>query len=72
MVMSWDQNAGGNQSMMTDNSSFARFEEFRYFGTTLTNENSIQEEIKRKLKSGNACYHSVQNLLSSSFFNPKT
>jgi UDP-galactopyranose mutase len=52
---------------MTDNSSFARFEEFRYLGTTLTNQNSIQEEIKRKLKSGNACYHSVQNLLSSSF-----
>ena len=33
--------------------------------TTLTNQNSIQEEIKSRLKSGNACYHSVQNLLSS-------
>jgi len=32
---------------------------------TLTNQNSIQEEIKSILKSGNACYHSVQNLLSS-------
>jgi hypothetical protein len=32
----------------------------------LTNQNSIQEEIKSRLKSGNACYHSVQNLLSSS------
>jgi len=41
-------------------------EEFRYFGTTLTNQNSIQEEIKSRLKSRNACYHSVQNLLSSS------
>jgi hypothetical protein len=30
------------------------------------NKNSIQEEIKSRLKSGNACYHSVQNLLSSS------
>ena len=36
------------------------------FGTTLTNQNSIQEEIKSRLKLGNACYHSVQNLLSSS------
>jgi hypothetical protein len=36
-----------------------------YWGTTLTNQNSIQEEIKSRLKSGNACYHSVQNLLSS-------
>ena len=40
-------------------------EEFKYLGTTLTNQNSIAEEIKRRLKSGNACYHSVQNLLSS-------
>ena len=35
-------------------------------GTTLTNQNSIQEEIKSRLKSGNVCYNSVQNLLSSS------
>ena len=41
-------------------------EEFTYLGTTLTNQNSIQEETKSKLKSGNSCYHSVQNLLSSS------
>jgi len=34
--------------------------------TTLINQNSIQEEIKSLLKSGNACYHSLQNLLSSS------
>ena len=40
-------------------------DEFKYLGITLTNQNSIQEEIKSKLKSGNACYHSVQNLLSS-------
>jgi hypothetical protein len=32
---------------------------------TITNQNLIQEEIKRRLNSGNACYHSVQNLLSS-------
>jgi hypothetical protein len=41
-------------------------EEFKYFGTTLTIHTSIQEEIKSRLKSGNACYHLVQNLLSSS------
>ena len=40
-------------------------EEFKYLGTVLTNQNAIQEEIKSKLRSGNACYHSVQNLLSS-------
>ena len=41
-------------------------EEFKYLGTTLTNQNSFQEEIKSRSKSGNACYHSLQNLLSSS------
>jgi hypothetical protein len=33
--------------------------------TTLTNQNDIQDEIKSRLNSGNACYHSVQNPLSS-------
>jgi hypothetical protein len=40
-------------------------EEFKYLGTTLTNQNAIQEEIKSRLRSGNAYYYSVQNLLSS-------
>jgi hypothetical protein len=41
-------------------------EQSKHFGTTLTNQNSIHEEInKSRLKSGNACYHSVQNLSSS-------
>ena len=40
-------------------------EHFKYLGTTLTSQNSIQEEIKSRLKSGSACHHSVQNLLSS-------
>jgi hypothetical protein len=39
--------------------------QFKYLGTTVTNQNLIQEEIKRRLNSGNACYHLVQNLLSS-------
>ena len=42
--------------MKMDNSPIERVQEFRYFGTTLTNQNSIQEEIKSKLKLGNACY----------------
>ena len=40
-------------------------EEFKYLGTTSTNQNSIQEEIKSRLKSGNVYYHSVQNFLTS-------
>jgi len=65
MVMSRDQNAGPIHSVRIYNSTFERVEEFKYLGTTLTNQNCIAEEIKSRLRSGNACYHSVQNLLSS-------
>ena len=43
----------------------------RLLGTTLTNQNSIAEEIKNRLRSGSACYHSVQNLLSSRLLSKK-
>ena len=46
-------------------SFFFKYESIEHLGTTLTNQNSILEEIKSVLGSGNACYHSVQNLLSS-------
>jgi len=65
MVMSRDQNAGQNHSVRIDNSTFERVEEFKYLGTTLKHQNSIPEEIKSRLRLGNACFHSVQNLLSS-------
>jgi len=65
MAMSRDQKAGQSHSMKIDNSSFERVEDFKYLGTTLTNQNPIQEEIKSRLKPGNACYHSGQNLLCS-------
>ena len=62
MVMSRDQNAGRIHSVRMDNSTFERVEEFNYLGTTLTNRNSIAEEMKSRLRSGHACYYSVQNL----------
>jgi hypothetical protein len=65
MVMSRDQNAGRSGNIKTDNSSFERVEQFKYLGTNLTNQISIQEDIKSRPMSGNACYHSVQELLSS-------
>jgi hypothetical protein len=61
VFMSQGQNTGISHSMKSDNSPSEWVEEFIYLGTTLTNENSIQEEIKISLKLGNACYHSVQN-----------
>jgi hypothetical protein len=50
-----------------DNSSLERVEDFKYLGITLINQNSIKKEFKNILKSGIACSHSVQNLLSSSW-----
>jgi len=64
--MSSDQNAGGSHNIKIDNSWFESVEHFRYLRTSLTNQNSIQEENKCRLKFQNACYRSVQNLLSSS------
>jgi hypothetical protein len=61
-----DNNAGQSHNIQTDNSSIERGVDFKYLGKPLTNQNSVQEEIKGRLESGNACYHSVQNLLSSS------
>jgi len=55
-----DENAGRSHSTKNDNSVIEREEEFRYLETTLTYQNSIQEKIKRRLKSGNACCHSVK------------
>ena len=66
MTVFRDQNAGRIHSMRMDNSHIERVEEFKYLGTILRSQNSIQEEIKSRLKLGNACYYLVQNLLSSS------
>jgi hypothetical protein len=64
MVMSRDRNAGRGEGVKIDNRSIERVEVFKYLGATLTDQNSMQEEIKSRLKLGNACYYSVQNLLS--------
>jgi hypothetical protein len=65
MLISRHQSAGRNRDIKIANRSFEKVPQFKYLGTTVTNQNLIQEEIKMRLNSGNACYHSVQNLLSS-------
>ena len=59
MVNYRDQNAGQTRNINIENSSFESVEPFIYLGTKLTNQNSIQEELKSRLKSENARYHSV-------------
>jgi hypothetical protein len=65
MLVSRDQNAGQNREIKIGNRSFENVSQFKSFRTTVINQNLIQAEIKRRLNSGNACCHSVQNLLSS-------
>jgi len=55
--MSQDQNAGCSQNIKTDNSSLEKVEQFKFWGTTLINQYSIQEEIKSTIKPVNTCYH---------------
>jgi len=66
MFMTRDHDAGRSHNVKINNNSFARVEESKYMGTTLTNQRSVQEETASRLMSGKACCLSKQNLLSSS------
>jgi hypothetical protein len=63
--MSRHENSGQNQNIRIANESFENVAKFKYLRTTLTNQNDIHDEIKSRLNSGNACFYSAQNLLSS-------
>jgi hypothetical protein len=65
MLLSRHQNAEQNHDIKTADRSFKNVAQFKYLGMTVTNKNLIQEESKRRLNLDNACYHAVQNLLSS-------
>jgi capsule polysaccharide export protein KpsC/LpsZ len=65
MLLSRYQNAGQNHDTKIVNGAFENVAQLKYLGAIVTNQNLIQEEIKRRLNSGNICYHPVQNLLSS-------
>jgi hypothetical protein len=64
ILPSHHQNVGKNRDIKIANRSFENLSQIKYLGMTVTNENLIQEKIKRRLNSGNAFYRSVQNLLS--------
>jgi hypothetical protein len=65
MLLSRHQNAGQNRNIKIGDRTFENVAQLKYLGTTVTNQILIHEEIKSRLNSGNACYHSVQNRLSS-------
>jgi hypothetical protein len=65
MFLSRHQNAGKNLDVNIAHRSLESVGQFNYLGTTVTSQNFMQEEIKRKLNSGNDCYYSVQTLLFS-------
>jgi glycerol-3-phosphate O-acyltransferase len=65
MLVSRCQKAGQRQSIKIGNRSSESVAKFKYLGSKLTDQNCIHEEIKIRLNSGNACYYSVQSLLSS-------
>jgi hypothetical protein len=65
MLLSQHQNAGQNRDIKIANRSFENVSQFKYLEMTITNQNLIKEEIKRRLSSGNVCCHSVQHLPSS-------
>jgi hypothetical protein len=65
MLLSRHHKAGKNHDIKVANKFFEHVAQFKYLGTTVTNHNLIQEEIKGRFHSGNACYHAVQKLLSS-------
>ncbi|KAJ4426939.1 hypothetical protein ANN_26738 [Periplaneta americana] len=66
MIMSRDQNIVRNGNIKIGDLSFEEVEKFKYLGATATNINYTREEIKRRINMGNACYYSVEKLLSSS------
>jgi hypothetical protein len=64
MLMSHSQKIGKKHSIKIANRSFEDMAKFKYLETTLIDQNCAHEGIKSRLNSGNACYHSVQSLLS--------
>jgi hypothetical protein len=63
--MSRHQTAGQSNYIRVAKKSFEKVAKFKYLGATLMDQNYIHEESRSRLNSGNACYHAVQNLLSS-------
>ena len=53
------------QNIVIENLSFEKVEKLKYLGVTVTSTNDIRKEIKRRINMGNACYYSLEKILSS-------
>ena len=71
MITSRQQNIVQNQNVVIENLSFENVEKFKYLGITVTNTNDIREGIKRRINLGNACYYSLEKILSSHLLSKK-
>ena len=69
-ITSRNQNVLQNQNILIGNLSFENVEKFRYLGVTV-NTNGIREEIKRRINMGNACYYSLEKMLTSRLLSEK-
>jgi hypothetical protein len=58
MLLPHHENADQYYNVNVTNRSCENVSQFKYLGITLTNQNLIQKEIKRRPNSSIACYHS--------------
>ena len=70
-IISRHQNVIQNQNIVIGTLSFENVEKFRYLGVTVTNTNDIRKEIKSRINMGNACYYSLEKILSSCLLSKK-
>ena len=70
-MISHHQNIVENQNIVIENLSFEKVDKFKYLGVTVTNTNDICGEIKRRINMGNACYYSLEKILSSHLLSKK-
>ena len=71
MITSHHQNVIQNQNIVTGNLSFENVQKLRYLGVTVTNTNDIREEMKHRINMGNACYYSLERMISSRLLSKK-
>ena len=65
IMISRHQNVVQNQNIVIGNLSFENVEKLKYVGVPVINTNEIREEIKRGINTRNACYFSLDKILSS-------